>query len=164
MIKKIFIIFFLLCTVAHSQENLKINNLGAEINLLNDKILELKEQINTEIRNEGFILTVKKRSKYSKLHLKKKKFGETIDTIKEGQKIKIIGKEIGAYKVKYKNKIGYLDSFVLKLEDSSALNYLKYKSENKGYSGSTKSNYVKGYFRKTKSGKRVYVKGHYRKN
>ncbi len=164
MKNKIALFFILLGTIAYGQENSKVDSLGMEINNLKEKISELKEKIQSEITQNGYFLKIEKKYSFSKLLLKDKKYGKTIDTLKAGETIKIIGKEIGAYKVVYGDKTGFMDESDLKVEDDSTLEYLKYKYKSSGKSSSSGSTYVKGHYRKTKSGKRVYVKGHRRKN
>ena len=147
----------------YSQENIKIDSLGNEINLLERKISDLKEQIQAEITKNGFFLEIEKKYSFSKLHLKDKKYGKVIDTLKVGEKVKIIEKEIGLYKVTYKGKTGYIEESDLKISNESNLKYLKYNYKSSRSSNSSGSTYVKGHYRKTKYGKRVYVKGHRRR-
>lgn len=163
MINKTLLLFFFSLSIVFSQDNSKVDSLGVEIDVLKRNIAELKGQIQAEITQTGFLLTVDKKYSFSKLLLKDKKYGEVIDTLKVGEKIKIIGKEIGVYKVEYNEKIGFVDDSDLKIEDNSNLKYLEYKDVSHSSSSSKMSSYVRGHYRKTKSGKRVFVKGHKRK-
>ncbi|WP_131248829.1 hypothetical protein [Aquimarina atlantica] len=156
----------LISFLAYSQNNKKIDSLGIKLDYLYSQVDELKEQINSEIKKNGYLIEVEKKYSFSKLLLKDKKYGKAIDTIKVGDSIKVLNKEIGVYKVVYNGKTGFVDVSDLKISESSILNNLEYNSYSSG-SGSIRSSgstYVKGHYRKTKSGKRVYVKGHRRKN
>ncbi|CAM1339529.1 SH3 domain-containing protein [Tenacibaculum aestuarii] len=174
--KKEITIFLMLFTLfGFSQENPKIDSLQTEIVNLNKKIEDLKSQIQTEILTNGYNLKAEKSYSFSVLKLKDKKYGEVLDTIKEGDIIKIIDKEIGFYKVEYNGTTGIVDESDLKVDYSSSLKLLEYKyvrnnSRKSSFSSSRKKSLdyskpvkVKGHYRTTKSGKRVYVRPHTRK-
>ena len=163
------LIIFLFSFICLSQENTKIDSLGAEVEILNTKIEELKGEIQTEILKSGYKIKADKNYSFSELLVKDKKYGKIIDTLNIGEEIIILDKEIGVYKIKYKGKVGYVSTIDLKIDGNSSLKHLEYKytrssSSRSSESSSSNSTYVKGHYRKTKSGKRVYVRGHRRKN
>jgi len=162
--KKCIILFFLsICLKAYCQENTKIDSLNNELIKHQEQISELKKSIKSEINDDGYYIIAEKKYRSIKLLMKDKKYGEVIDTIIVGDKIKIIGKDIGIYKIQYNEKFGVVDSYDLKIDKSSVINLMDYNYTSKKSRRSSGSTYVKGHYRKTKSGKRVYVKGHYRK-
>jgi hypothetical protein len=163
MHKIILLLFISIYSTSYCQENIKIDSLNNELIKLKEQVSELKKKINSEINNEGYYIIAAKKSSYSKLLMKDKKYGEVIDTILVGDRVKIIGKDIGVYKIQYNEKSGVVDSYDLKIDETSVINLMEYNYTSKKSRRSSGSTYVKGHYRKTKSGKRVYVKGHYRK-
>ena len=133
----------------------------------------LESEIQTEIITNGYYLIAEKNYSFSVLKIKDKKYGKVLDTIREGDTIKILDKQIGLYKVNYNGLSGVIDESDLKVEYNSSLKLLKYqylrsKSQKPSSSRRKSLNYskpvrVKGHYRKTKSGKRVYVRPHTRK-
>ena len=180
MKKEITILLMLLSFFGFSQENQKVDSLKAEIAKLYENIDELKSEIQTEILTNGYYLTAEKNYSFSVLKLKDKKYGKVLDTIQEGDTIKIIDREIGLYKVEYNGITGVVDESDSKVDYSSSLKLLEYEYARKKYKKSSySSSYnssskkkpldyskpikVKGHYRTTKSGKRVYVRPHTRK-
>ena len=175
------ILFILFTFLGFSQENQKVDSLQAEITNLNEKIENLKSLVQTEILTNGYYLKAEKNYSFSVLKLKDKKYGKVLDTIKEGETIKIIDREIGLYKVEYNGTTGVVDESDLKIDYTSSLKLLEYKFVRKNSKKSSFSNSysssssrkksldyskpirVKGHYRTTKSGKRIYVRPHTRK-
>lgn len=171
------ILLILLSLLGFSQENRNVDSLQIEIIKLTERIEELKSQIQTEILMNGYYLVAEKNYSFSVLKLKDKKYGKTLDTIQEGDTIKIIDREIGLYKVEYNGITGIIDESDLKVDYTSSLKLLEYNyaressySNSYNYSNSRKKSLnqskpikVKGHYRTTKSGKRVYVRSHTRK-
>ena len=180
MKKGITLLLILLSFFGFSQKNQKVDSLNTELTKLYEKIEKLKSEIQTEILTNGYYLTAEKKYSFSVLKLKDKKYGKVLDTIPEGETIKIIDREIGLYKVEYNGISGVVNESDLKVDYSSSLKFLEYKYIRKRYEKSSYSNSynsnskkrsldyskpikVKGHYRKTKSGKRVYVRPHTRK-
>ncbi len=165
MKNEITVLLMLLSFFGFSQENQKIDSLTLEISKLYKKIDELKSEVQTKILTNGYYLTAEKKYSFSVIKLKDRKYGKVLDTIKEGDRIKIIDREIGFYKVEYNGITGVVNESDLKIESLSAVKFLEYKYSREKYKKASysKSIKVKGHYRTTKSGKRVYVKPHTRK-
>jgi len=160
----------------------EILNIQAEINYLQDSIIEIQaeEQIkkSQDINNgKGIEVTAKVENDFGPFKLYETLGKNEIGKIPIGSKIIIYGKVENYYKVGYKNKIGFIQAYYLKLdtdikslfdvpEDKKLSNTNNLNStESLNFNSPTyksKDVHVEGHYRTTKSGKTVYVKPHTR--
>ncbi|MBK9635429.1 MAG: hypothetical protein IPO64_13295 [Bacteroidetes bacterium] len=160
----------------------EILNIQAEIAYLQDSIIEIlaEEQIKKshDINNgKGIEVITKVENDFGPFKLYETLGKNEIGKIPIGSKIIIYGKVENYYKVGYKNKIGFIQAYYLKLDTeikslfdapediklSKSNNLNSTKSLN--FNSSTfksKDIHVEGHYRTTKSGKTVYVKPHTR--
>jgi hypothetical protein len=160
----------------------EILNIQAEIAYLQDSILEIlaEEQIkkSQDINNgKGIEVITKVENDFGPFKLYETLGKNEIGKIPIGSKIIIYGKVENYYKVGYKNKIGFIQAYYLKLDTDikslfdvpeekklSNTNNLN-STESLNFSSPTyksKDVHVEGHYRTTKSGKTVYVKPHTR--
>ena len=160
----------------------EILNIHAEIAYLQDSILEIlaEEQIkkSQDINNgKGIEVITKVENDFGPFKLYETLGKNEIGKIPIGSKIIIYGKVENYYKVGYKNKIGFIQAYYLKLDTDikslfdvpeekklSNTNNLN-STESLNFSSPTyksKDVHVEGHYRTTKSGKTVYVKPHTR--
>lgn len=166
-------------------QNKQIDSLYQEIKILENKIQILKSEIQSEILKNGYYLDLEKNYVFLEVKLRESNYGKILDTINEGDRIKIIDREISAFKIEYDGRIGFIDISELKVDNHPSLKFLDYSysrnttvpetptnSSSDSYNSSKKSKKtldyskpikVKGHYRTTKSGKRVYVRPHTRK-
>jgi len=159
MRRSLFILLtIIISSYSFSQENTRINNLQHEINILNERIDSLKSEIQDEILKNGYSIIAKSRYSYNRSNIKLKagEYGTAFDTIPNGETIVIIDKTISCFKVLYKGKTGFIDSYEIDLTDYPAINFLE--ATNSREKKESNSNYS------TSAGGSVKVKGYYRKD
>ncbi|MHA7056766.1 hypothetical protein ACWGOQ_0006070 [Aquimarina sp. M1] len=177
----LYILLLLVSAITYSQENQKIDSLINKIKTLEEEIDIIKSDIQTEIKNSGYLIKTKSKSSRSIIKLLDKTNGNVIDTIPNNGNILIFDETKRFYKIKSNNKIGFVKKSKLQIKEVIALKYLTSIPKQKRrsglsnwynkYSTSTKKkslNYskpvkVRGHYRTTKSGKRIYVRSHTRK-
>jgi hypothetical protein len=156
--KKIILFVSLAIILQHGQaQNTRVDGLQQEIDILKERIDSLKNEIQNEILRDGYFLTVKSGYSYSEIKMKDKEYGTVIDTIVNGDNVKIIDKTIGYFKVLYHGKSGYISAHDIDITEHPALNILE--SSYLRESASSNSDYSTG-----SSGGSVNVKGYYRKD
>lgn len=169
----LFVLFFLSYTAAFAQDNERIISLQQDIDSLQLKIDSLKGEIQNEIVENGYSLTAKHKYNYSgaQVVLKEREWGgATLDTIRNGDIIRIIDKTTGCFKVIHNGVEGYIQTYEIDLSEHPVLNHLesasirasRSSSANRtapGYSsGSSGTVQVSGYYRKDGT----YVRPHTR--
>lgn len=172
--KKFFtVIFALYISPSIFSQNLEIDSLVHLIEAKEHEIELLKDQIIEIVQKEGYLTQAHPTFDWkdsAELKDNERYNAKVIDTIPKGSEIILLEKEITYYKIRYKEKVGYVSTFDIKIEDTPveylpyARNYSNYKSNrsNKSSLDYSKPIHVKGHYRTTKSGKRVYVRPHTR--
>lgn len=177
MHNNLIIILVLFFFKAYSQENSKIDSLENEVLVLERQIKEITDEIKSEIiQNEYFIAAIRNKGS-SSIALQDEESRKVIGIIPKGVRIRVIGKTSNFYRVKYKNLVGLVDEYNLKIDSTSSLYFLypriskietsglkPFRSNNKKSLDYSKPIKVRGHYRRTKSGKRVWVRPHTRKH
>ena len=167
--KKLFVLLLISISFSAFSQNLgiaKIDSLQQVIGKLYAEISFLEDEIQSEILKNGYYIIAKEKYSFSKIELRSDEYGKVLDTIANGDSIKIIDKTICCFKVLYKGKVGYIRENYIDISKYPVLNFLKdtysRKSKSSNYSNSTSSGgsvNVKGYYRKDGT----YVRPHTRR-
>ena len=158
------LIFLFLLNNIYSQTNNKVDSLNNKITKLQSEIKRLESEIEQEISSNGYSIKVKKKFSFSKLFVKKGKYGEVIDTLSNGEKITILARDYSYYKIRTKNNlVGYIRTSDLNIEDNDSpiKRIYKFGTMNKSTLTSSSYNNLKSQSNYSKSSKRARSKTYY---
>lgn len=166
-------IYFLIFTVVSGntfcQSNIKIDSLRSEIEILKQNINRIESEIEKEVSINGIKIKVIKKYSFSDILVKREIYGEVIDTLINGEEIRILAKDHFYYKIRMSSGVeGFISTNDLKIENSDSpiltiprFGYIK-KPFSSTVSTSSRSKKKKGSNKQTKNKRFSTGKTYYR--